>query len=64
MTTRRRLDEYLGFGRGHDGKQFVRNEVREYPVSPLLDTVVCGDCRVVLDCLPERSVDLVFTSPP
>ena len=64
MTTRRRLDEYLGFGRGHDGKRFVRNGAREYPVSPLLDTVVCGDCRDVLDCLPERSVDLVFTSPP
>jgi len=61
---RRRLDEYLGFGRGHDGKRFARNGAREYPVSPLLNTVVCGDCRDVLDRLPERSVDLVFTSPP
>ena len=64
MTTRRRLDEYLGFGRGHDGKRFARNGAREYPVSPLLNTVVCGDCRDVLDRLPERPVDLVFTSPP
>ena len=28
---RRRLDEYLGFGREHDGKRFVRNGAREYP---------------------------------
>ena len=61
---RRRLDEYLAFGRVHVGKRFARNGAREYPVSPLLNTVVCGDCRDVLDRLPERSVDLVFTSPP
>ena len=60
---RRRLDEYLGFGRGHDGKRFARNGAREYPVSPLLNTVVCGDCRDVHDRLSERPVDPVFTSP-
>jgi DNA modification methylase len=35
-----------------------------YPISPLANTVVCGDCLVELDKLPDQSVDLVFTSPP
>ena len=34
------------------------------PVSPLTNTVICGDCLVELDRLPEHSVDLVYTSPP
>lgn len=32
--------------------------------SPLRNTVGLGDCRALLDDMPEESVDLVFTSPP
>jgi len=33
-------------------------------VSPLGNTILCGDSEVTLRELPDESVDLVFTSPP
>src|SRR5690242_1745814 len=30
----------------------------------LVDHIYHGDCREVLDALPERSVDLIFADPP
>ena len=30
----------------------------------IVDTIIRGDCEIVLDDLPENSVDLIFTSPP
>lgn len=35
-----------------------------YPISPLSNTIVCGDALIELDALPEQSVDLIITSPP
>ena len=29
-----------------------------------LDTILHGDCQEVLRCLPDNSIDLIFTSPP
>ncbi len=37
---------------------------KEYPISPLRNTVGLGDCVELVDEMPAASVDLVFTSPP
>lgn len=34
------------------------------PVSLPIDQVLVGDCRQVLEALPENSIDLVFADPP
>jgi DNA modification methylase len=50
--------------RNEKGSDTRQRQTTDYPISPLKSTVVCGDCLVELDKLPEQSVDLVFTSPP
>jgi len=41
-----------------------------YPITsvPLLsefrNRIVCGDCEIILETLPDNCVDLIFTSPP
>lgn len=44
----------------------ARREARhkEFPISPLRNTIGLGDCVDLLDEMPSESVDLVFTSPP
>lgn len=39
------------------------SHISGHPVLPL-DTILCGDCIVALNSLPEKSVDLVFADPP
>jgi DNA modification methylase len=41
-----------------------RSKADKYPISPLRNGMICGDCLVELDKLPKQSVDLAFTSPP
>lgn len=36
----------------------------QYKISPLRNTIICGDAQEALQDLPAKSVDLVFTSPP
>jgi DNA modification methylase len=36
----------------------------EYPISTLRNTIGLGDCVELIDEMPAKSVDLVFTSPP
>jgi DNA modification methylase len=46
-------------------RELIRD--RELPQEtglPLSSTVVCGDCKEVLPCLPAESVGLIFTSIP
>lgn len=38
--------------------------VREFFDSPALAALIKGDCREVLPCIPQESVDCVITSPP
>ncbi|MCP4316389.1 MAG: site-specific DNA-methyltransferase [Hyphomicrobiales bacterium] len=32
--------------------------------SPILDTIIKGDCVAALEALPEKSVDVIFADPP
>jgi len=43
-------------------KRAPRN--RRYKISALRNTIACGDAEDILQQLPEKSVDLIFTSPP
>ena len=36
----------------------------EDPGALPLDTILQGDCREILETLPEQSVDLIFADPP
>ncbi|MCC6444175.1 MAG: site-specific DNA-methyltransferase [Armatimonadetes bacterium] len=47
-----------------EGADPKRRSRRDYPISPLRNTVAFGDCVDVIDDMPAGSVDLVFTSPP
>lgn len=40
------------------------NEGEEYSISPLRNTVALGDSEIILQELPQGSIDLIFTSPP
>jgi modification methylase len=33
-------------------------------IEDMLDKIICGDCLTILKKLPDRSIDLVVTSPP
>lgn len=51
---------------GKDEEKVIRkNQPKvEYPISNLRNTIGLGDCCELIDDMPARSVDLVFTSPP
>ena len=42
---------------------WARRNGRQYQLSKLRSTIVCGDCLQELPNLPDESVDLTFTSP-
>jgi len=31
---------------------------------PLTNRIICGDARTALSCIPDRSIDIIVTSPP
>ena len=37
---------------------------RREPVTPMPDTIVCGDSRAVIREIPDESISLIVTSPP
>jgi DNA modification methylase len=37
---------------------------RKADVQPILDTIICGECKSVLERLPDNCIDLIVTSPP
>ena len=41
-----------------------KGDVNVYTISPLQNTIICGDALTELKRMPDNSVDLVFTSPP
>ena len=46
-----------------DAKKTLRSD--ESPaLLPLTNQIICGDARAVLARIPDRSIDLIVTSPP
>jgi DNA modification methylase len=33
-------------------------------IQPFINSIICGDALAVLSCIPDRSIDLIITSPP
>lgn len=46
-----------------EGKKTLRSPFCR-DASRMLDTIVCGDCREILQTMPGECVDLIVTSPP
>jgi len=49
-------------GSKHANKGFLTAEPRE--IHPFVNRIICGDAQEVLACIPDRSIDLIITSPP
>jgi DNA modification methylase len=51
-------------------RQGTRDACRAVPagepaaIQPFLNRLICGDAEKTLSCIPDRSVDLIITSPP
>ena len=50
---------------GRNGRKIkYKNERHKYELSTLNNTIALGDCVDVLNDFPNKSIDLIFTSPP
>jgi DNA modification methylase len=61
-TKREVLETRLLKRKGRKVKNARYNDL--YKVSPVRNTIICGDAEDALQDLPAKSIDLVFTSPP
>jgi DNA modification methylase len=63
-STRQEILEARLLGRQNNYHDRATARGKEYVVSALRNTVVCGDSELALQDFPANSIDLVFTSPP
>jgi DNA modification methylase len=62
-----KVKDKAGKARVRQGTRDARSAVtagEPAAIQPFLNRLICGDAEETLSCIPDRSVDLIITSPP